>query len=162
MFLSLYTPRVVLPKSHVIMAVRRSAQTFMQRIKPTKSIKAQHSGNRFTNKPPLNVYRGIRFRLTVFVLLLIAVTTFSIAIMVMQVMDRTLLNSMIQRGSAITLAAATPAGYSLLMNDRLALDNLAAQIQSAQAELVYVAILDLEQNIMAHNRLDQVGGSFSL
>ena len=162
MFRSLYPPGVVLPKSHVIMAVRRSTQTFIQRIMPTKSKKTQRSGNRFTNKPSLNFYRGIRFRLTLFVLLLIAFTTFSIAIIVMQVMDRTLLNSMIQRGSAITLAAATPAGYSLLMNDRLALDNLAAQIQSAQAELVYVAILDLEQNIMAHNRLDQVGGAFSL
>ena len=162
MFRSLHSPRVVQPKSREIMAVRRNTQTFLQKIGFTKPGDAHCSGNRFTNKTPLNFYRGLRFRLTLFVLILIAVTTFSIAIIVMQVMDRTLLNSMIQRGSAITLAAATPAGYSLLINDRLALDNLAAQIERAQTELVYVAILDLEQKVVAHNLLEQVGSTFSL
>ncbi len=122
----------------------------------------RNPGGQLSGKTPVDFCRGIRFRLTLFVFLLIAVTSFSIAIIVIQVMDRSLLHSLIQRGSAITQAAATPAGYSLLTNDRLALDNLAAQIERAQTELVYVTILDLEQNILAHNRLDEVGGNFAL
>jgi putative nucleotidyltransferase with HDIG domain len=105
---------------------------------------------------PSKFRRGIRFKLTLFVLLLITGSTFSIAFLVMQIMDRSLLHSLIQRGSAITQAAASPAGYSILMNDLLALDNLTAQIEKAQQELEYVAILDLDQNILAHNDLERV------
>lgn len=161
MFRSLYSPRVALPKSSVIMAVRRSMQTILQMFSLSGHNRSTPTGNRFTNKAYVGVFRGLRFRLTFSVLLLIAVTTFSIAMIVIQVMDRSLLNSLIQRGSAITLAASTPAGYSLLMNDRLALDNLASQIERAQAELIYVTILDLDQNIMAHNHLEQVGNKFT-
>lgn len=96
-----------------------------------------------------------------FVLLLTAVTTFSISFIVMQIMDHVLLESLVQRGSAITQAAAVPAGYSLLTDDRLALDNLAAQIKRSQAELEYVAILDLDQNILAHDQLDRVDSRLS-
>lgn len=75
----------------------------------------------------------------------------------MKIMDRSLLNSLIKRGSAISQATATPAGYSILTNDLLALDNLTTQFERAQSELEYVAILDLDQKILAHNDLDQVG-----
>ncbi len=151
-----------MPPSRVILAVRRSTQTILKNIQAVLTNRMRNSGDRLPGKSPAGFYRGIRFRLTLFVLLLIAATSFSIAIIVIQVMDRSLLHSLIQRGSAITQAAATPAGYSLLTNDRLALDNLAAQIQRAQTELVYVAILDLAQTIVAHNRLDEVGSNFAL
>ncbi len=107
----------------------------------------------------VDFFRGIRFRLVLFVLILIAITTFSISFIVIQIMDHVLIDSLTKRGSAISQAAAIPAGYSLLTNDRLALDNLAAQIKRSQEEIEYVAILDLEQSILAHNHLDRVGGT---
>jgi len=162
MFRSHYPFRVVLPTSRVIMAVWRITQTILQKTKAVIPSGLHRPGARWVGKPPFGFYRGIRFRLALFVLILIAVTTFSVSFIVMQIMNQVLLDSLIQRGSAITQAAATPAGYSLLTNDRLALDNLAAQIKRAQAELVYVAILDLKQNILAHNHLDRVGSNLPL
>lgn len=126
-----------------------------------KPVPLQSAGTDRFNRPVITFLLGIRFRLALFVLSLIAAATFSIALTVIQIMDQALEDSLVKRGSAITQAAAIPAGYSLLANDRLALDNLAAQIKHSQDGLEYVAILGLDQKILAHNQLDLVGHSFS-
>lgn len=102
-------------------------------------------------------FRGIGSRLTLLVVSLITLLTLGTAFLVMNVMDDVLLQSMIKRGSASVQAIAGSAGYSILADDRLALDNLAAQGKLAQEDLVYVAILDGERNILAHNRLELTG-----
>lgn len=132
---------------------------FQQQMKVIMPSCTQRSGAMRRGGLSVDFFRGIRFRLVLFVLMLIAVTTFSISFIVIQIMDHVLIDSLTKRGSAISQAAAIPAGYSLLTNDRLALDNLAAQIKRSQEEIEYVAILDLEQNILAHNHLDRVGGT---
>ena len=154
MFRSYHSPGVIPPASRVIVAVRRIMRTLLQSLIPSRWLRHLPSDEQPSS---ISFYQGLRFKLTVFVLALISGTTFSVAVLVMQIMDHSLLQSLLQRGSAITQAAATPAGYSLLMNDRLALDNLTAKIKQTQTELEYVAILDLEENILAHNRLDRVG-----
>ena len=110
---------------------------------------------------PVDFFLSIRFRLVVFVLLLVIVATFSVSFIVMRIMDAVLMESLVKRGTAVTQAIAIPAGYSFLTNDRLAMDNLVAQAQRSQSGLIYVAILDLEQKILAHNELDRVGSSFT-
>ncbi len=128
-----------------------------QLVKAVQSLFSRRSGALHSESSPADFFRGIRFRLVSFVLSLLVVTTFSVSFIVMQILDSALLDSLVKRGSAITQAAAVPAGFSLLENDRLAMDNLVAQIKASQEELVYVAILDLEKNILAHDRLDRVG-----
>jgi putative nucleotidyltransferase with HDIG domain len=121
----------------------------------TKPSSSQQTKNHQQKTAPIRFIQGIRFKLTLFVLALIACTTFSVAMIVIKVMNQSLLQSLFKRGSAITQAASTPAGYSLLINDRLALDNLTAQIEQAQTELEYVVILNLDGKILAHSHLDQ-------
>ncbi|MDG5469409.1 HD domain-containing protein [Deltaproteobacteria bacterium IMCC39524] len=128
-----------------------------QLVKAVQSLFSRRSGALQSESSSADFFRGIRFRLVSFVLSLLVVTTFSVSFIVMQILDSALLDSLVKRGSAITQAAAVPAGFSLLENDRLAMDNLVAQIKASQEELVYVAILDLEKNILAHDRLDRVG-----
>jgi HD-GYP domain-containing protein (c-di-GMP phosphodiesterase class II) len=128
-----------------------------QLVKAVQSFFSKRSGVLPSESSPADFFRGIRFRLVSFVLSLLVVTTFSVSFIVMQILDSALLDSLVKRGSAVTQAAAVPAGFSLLENDRLAMDNLVAQIKASQEELMYVAILDLEKNILAHDRLDRVG-----
>lgn len=148
--------RAVLPTSRVIMAVRGGTQKFRQRLQTLRPFRLFASGSLTAGRFPLAFHRGIRFRLVFLVLFLVAATTFSVSTIVMRIMDRNLMDSLVKRGNAITRAAAVPAGYSLLTNDRLALDNLAAQIKRTQEEIEYVAILNLEQIILAHDQLDRV------
>ncbi len=128
-----------------------------QLVKAAQSLFSQRSGALQSESSSAGFFRGIRFRLVSFVLSLLVVTTFSVSFIVVQILDSALLDSLVKRGSAITQAAAVPAGFSLLENNRLAMDNLVAQIKASQPELVYVAILDLENTILAHNRLDRLG-----
>jgi len=101
--------------------------------------------------------RGIAARLTLLVVGMIAILTLATAFLVINVMNDVLLNSMLKRGRASVQAIAGSAGYSILADDRLALDNLAAKGQLAQEDLAYVAILDSGRRIIAHNRLELSG-----
>lgn len=75
-------------------------------------------------------------------------------------MDRELLDSLVRRGHSIAVSAAVPAGYSILSGDRLALDNLANKIEASQEDIIYLAILDKDSNILAHNKLTETGSLF--
>ncbi len=103
---------------------------------------------------------GIRFKLTLITLSLIALTTFGSSLVVNSIMDDSLLQSLIKRGSSIALSAATPAGFSILSNDRLALDNLVAKIKESQTDVAYMAIVDRKGVILAHNQLKVNGAVF--
>ncbi len=100
-------------------------------------------------------------RLTLLVVGLIALLTFGTAFLVIGIMNDVLLRSMVKRGAASVYAIAGSAGYSILADDRLALDNLTAQGQKAQDDLVYVAILDGSRKILAHSRLELAGSKLS-
>jgi len=103
---------------------------------------------------------GIRAKLTILTLAMIALITTGSSMVAIQSMDRELLDSLAKRGASIALSAAIPAGYSILTEDRLALDNLAAKIEASQEDIVYLAILDNDSNILAHNTLTETGSRF--
>ncbi|MCK4508680.1 MAG: hypothetical protein KAU27_09070, partial [Desulfuromonadales bacterium] len=103
---------------------------------------------------------SIRVKLTALTLAMIALITTGSSMVAIQNMDRELLDSLVKRGTSIALSAAIPAGYSILANDRLALDNLADKIEASQEDIVYLAILDNDSNILAHNNLTETGSRF--
>jgi len=112
-------------------------------------------GNRFNRK-----IVSIRVKLTLLTLAMIALITTGSSMVAIQNMDRELLDSLVKRGSSIALSAAIPAGYSILSEDRLALDNLSAKIEASQKEITYLAILDNEGTVLAHNKLTETGSRF--
>lgn len=103
---------------------------------------------------------GIRFKLAVVTLALIALVTTSFSFVVIRILDDALFQSLLQRGGSLIVGTATPAGYSIMSGDRLALDNLAAKITVAQDDVVYLAILDSTGTVLAHNRLEITGDRF--
>lgn len=103
---------------------------------------------------------SIRIKLTILTLTMIALITTGSSMVAVQNMDRELLDSLVKRGTSVALSAAIPAGYSILTNDRLALDNLAAKIQASQEDILYFAVIDNDDNILAHNSLAETGTRF--
>ena len=113
--------------------------------------------------PPNSLNRkivSIRTKLTFLTLAMIALITTGSSMVAIQNMDRELLDSLVKRGTSIALSAAIPAGYSILTDDRLALDNLAAKIEASQEDITYLAILDNNDSILAHNKLTETGSRF--
>jgi len=103
---------------------------------------------------------SIRVKLTVLTLVIIALITTGSSIVAIRSMDRELLNSLVKRGTSIALSASIPAGYSILTDDRLALDNLAAKIEASQEDIGYLAILDKNNHVLGHNKLATTGTLF--
>ena len=106
-------------------------------------------------------FRSIGAKLALFVLLLIAVITAASAFLVIDILDRFLVAEMVKRGQSIALSATSPAGFSILSGDRLALDNLAAKIKESQQDILYLAIVDTEGKILAHNDLSKAGQTYA-
>ena len=103
---------------------------------------------------------SLRVKLTLLTLAMIALITTGSSMVAIQSMDRELLDALVKRGASIALSAAIPAGYSILSDDRLALDNLAAKIEASQEDIIYLAILDNEGSILAHNKMAETGSLF--
>jgi len=103
---------------------------------------------------------SIRVKLTLLTMVLIALITTASSMVVIQNMDRALHGSLVRRGAALAQSAAIPAGYSILANDRLALDNLAAKIVAAQDDILYLAIIDQQGEVLAHSALEETGSQF--
>ena len=103
---------------------------------------------------------SIRVKLTGLTMLIIALITTGSSIVAIRSMDQELLDSLIKRGTSIALSASIPAGYSILTDDRLALDNLAAKIEASQEDIGYLAILDKNNRVLGHNKLAATGSLF--
>ncbi|HZV82215.1 MAG TPA: HAMP domain-containing protein, partial [Geobacteraceae bacterium] len=78
----------------------------------------------------------------------------------MGIMDTFLLEETVKRGLSLSRGAADSAGYSMLVRDRLSLDNLVAKIKERQEDIIYVAVIDRSGIVAAHSELQQSGSNF--
>lgn len=83
---------------------------------------------------------------------LVALLSLCSSVIVIEIMEGFLFREMVKRGGALAVSMATPAGYSILAEDRLGLDHLAARIVETQEDIVYVAIVDPQGHLLAHSR----------
>jgi HD-GYP domain-containing protein (c-di-GMP phosphodiesterase class II) len=105
-------------------------------------------------------FRGIGCKLALSILVLVLVLTCGLALPIIRVMDDFLLQELVKRGLSVSQSAATPAAFSILADDRLALDNLAAKLEESQVDIGYLAIVGSQGMILAHSELDAVGRPF--
>ncbi len=107
------------------------------------------------------MYVGIRVKLSFMTFLLVTVITAVSLLIVISIMDTFLLGELVKRGVAVSRSAANAAGYSIMSGDRLALDNLVAQLKERQNDIRSVAIVTREGTVAAHSDLTQNGTTFA-
>jgi len=103
---------------------------------------------------------GIRLKISIFIFLLIALVTGASSLIVVNIMDRFILDSLVKKGISMGKSAATAAGYHMLSGDRLALDNLSAKFKEDQEEVLYMAAVDKDGQIKAHSDVSMAGSQF--
>ncbi len=106
------------------------------------------------------MYLGIRFKLSLLTCLLVTAVIIVSSMIVMEIMDTFLLGELVKRGLTLSRGAANAAGYSMLVRDRLSLDNLVAKIKERQEDIIYVAVIDRRGTVAAHSELLKSGSSF--
>lgn len=106
------------------------------------------------------MFFGIRFKLSLLTCLLVTIVIIASSVIVMGIMDTFLLGELVKRGLSLSRGAANAAGYSMLVRDRLSLDNLVAKIKERQGDIIYAAVINHRGTIVAHSELLKSGSRF--
>jgi putative nucleotidyltransferase with HDIG domain len=104
---------------------------------------------------------GIRFKISIIIFLLVAFVTVASSVIVINVMDRFILDALLKKGMSIGKSASSVAGYHMLSGDRLALDNLSVKLKENEDDVLYVAAVDNSGKIWAHSSVSMAGEEFT-
>ena len=103
------------------------------------------------------MFRSIRLKLTVFVILLLIITALAFSIVTVKILDKTILNEIIKRAETSSKSAAAVAAYSLASGDSLGMDNIVFKGKSSNTDVEYMAIVDKKMRILAHSDIKKRG-----
>jgi putative nucleotidyltransferase with HDIG domain len=103
---------------------------------------------------------GIRLKLFGVLLPLVFLLIVSVTWAVSEVTQSTLRRDLLQRGAAVSRVVALSAGHSLLSNDPLGLDRLVSETRTSDPDIVFIAIRDPSDTVVAHDRLTERGKPF--
>jgi HD-GYP domain-containing protein (c-di-GMP phosphodiesterase class II) len=85
---------------------------------------------------------SLHFKIAFFTVVLLTCTSLVLFVITLQITNDYILNEIIKRGESVGKSIAASAGYSMLSNDLLGLDNLVFKAQAANTDMTYAAILD--------------------
>ena len=100
---------------------------------------------------------SLRFKIALFVVLLLTVTSSIFCVITIHIMDNYLMNEIIKRGESLAKGIALSAGYSRSSSDLLGLDNLVYQAKTAYRDVEYVAIVNRQGKIIVHSDMRMSG-----
>ena len=103
------------------------------------------------------MFRSIRLKLTVFVILLLIFTTVAFSIVTVKIQNKTILNEIIKRAETSSKSAAAVAAYSLISSDSLGMDHIVFKGKSSNNDVEYMAIVDKKMKILAHSDIKKRG-----
>ncbi len=103
------------------------------------------------------MFRSIRLKLIVFVVLLLIFTTIAFSIVTVKIQNKTILNEIIKRAETSCKSSAAVAAYSLVSGDLLGLDHIVFEGKSSNDDVEYTAIIDKEMRILAHSDIKKRG-----
>jgi two-component system cell cycle sensor histidine kinase/response regulator CckA len=103
------------------------------------------------------MFRSIRLKLTVFVILLLIFTTFAFSIVTVKILNKTILNEIIKRAETSSKSAAAVAAYSLVSGDSLGMDHIVFKGKSSNTDVEYMAIVGKKMRILAHSDIKKRG-----
>ena len=103
------------------------------------------------------MFRGIRFKLSLFVFLLLIITAFLFSLATVKILNQTILNEIIKKAESLSKNSAAVAAYSLISKDVLGMDHLVFKGKESNNDVEYVAIIDTKMNVIAHSDMRMRG-----
>jgi sensor histidine kinase regulating citrate/malate metabolism len=103
------------------------------------------------------MFRNIRLKLAIFIILLLIFTTFAFSIATVKILNRTILNEITKRAETLSKISADAAAYCLISNDSLGIDHIVFKGKSSNSDVEYMAIVDKKMKILAHSDIKKRG-----
>jgi HD-GYP domain-containing protein (c-di-GMP phosphodiesterase class II) len=113
-----------------------------------------------TRENILAPFKRIRVKASLFVLLLLVSTTLVFYLITARIMNRHILNEVIKRAEGLSRSMASTAGYSLLSQDLLGLDNIVYKIKNSNKDIESIAIVNPAGEILVHSDIKQISQKF--
>ncbi len=108
------------------------------------------------------VFRTVRFKIAVFIIILLLVIASLFSILTAQTMNRHIQDEVIKRAESLCKSTAALAPYSILSRDLLGIDNIVTKVKEANADVEYVAVTDTDMTVLAHTDVTKRGTPFHL
>lgn len=105
-------------------------------------------------------FRKIRVKATLFVVLLLVLSTLAFSVITLSIMNRRILEEVTKRAETLCRGIASTAGYTLISQDLLGLDNIVYRIKTSSPDVAYVAIISMDGKILVHSDTKRTGEAF--
>ncbi len=109
-----------------------------------------------------SLFATLRFKIALFIIILLLITTSMFSILTVQAMNRHILDEVIKRGESLSKSTAAVAPYSVLAGDLLGIDYIVSKVKEANADVEYVAVTNTGMKILAHTDVTKRGERFNL
>ncbi len=108
----------------------------------------------------LSPFKRIRFKASLYVLALLILTTLAFSIIALRIMNQNIHGEVLKRVETLSRGAAAVAGYNLISQDLLGLDNIVYRVKTTNPDIESMAIIDLKGEILVHSDTRKVGETF--
>jgi putative nucleotidyltransferase with HDIG domain len=109
------------------------------------------------NRMKINIFENIRFKLSLFLLALLVMTTFIFYMFIVRMTDQYVLNELMKRGESLGRSAAVSAAHSMLLGDWLGIDAIITKLQKFNSDVEYIAVVNTADAVITHSDLHQKG-----
>ncbi|MEW5745116.1 MAG: HD domain-containing phosphohydrolase [Nitrospirota bacterium] len=100
---------------------------------------------------------NIRFKFSLLIVTLLALTTLVFSFITVQRMNRHIENELLKRAVSLNRSTAALAAYSMLSRDLLGVDHIVSRVKMTNPDIAYVAVVGRDQRIVAHSSLEKRG-----
>jgi putative nucleotidyltransferase with HDIG domain len=105
----------------------------------------------------LSFWRKIRVKASLYVLILLTSTTLVFSIIALRTMNQNIRGEVLRRVETLCRGTAAVAGYSLISQDLLGLDNIVYRVKAANPDIESMAIVDPQSKIIVHSDTRRAG-----
>ena len=103
------------------------------------------------------MFRTIRFKLSLFVFILLIFATAVFFIATIKTLDQVIRNEIIKRAESLSRSSAASAAYNLISGDVLGMDHLVFKGKKSNTDVEYIAVIDTRMNVIAHSDIKKRG-----
>jgi putative nucleotidyltransferase with HDIG domain len=122
---------------------------------PAYPDRAAHPRLRFG--PAFLSFKSIRAKAALYVLILLAGTTVASYVISLRIMNSHIRGEIVKRADSLSRSIASAAGYNLILQDLLALDNMVFKIKDSNPDITSIAILGTDRKVIVHSNAGRAG-----
>jgi len=103
------------------------------------------------------MFQSIRLKFSLFVFLLLVLTTLLFSFATVKTLDRAILNQIINRAESLSRTCAAVTVHSLLSGDHLGMDQIVFKGKESNKDINYMAIVDTRMTVLVHSDVKKRG-----